>query len=1624
MAADTLSADERIAQVQANAAEHQSGINDPETSEQVATTSHYSSMAVGAGIAAKGGWVGLAAFAAGVAGGMAGAWVSEALGAPELVAKGLEAFGMRRVGAGGPHPGTIGKKVAHSMAFAGFLASIVVGAIAAVAVGALIVATGGLAAVAVIGAAAAGGFAGGLIGSALGGAMASMGTPTGAIATGSPDVFIESMPAARVTDIAPCSKEYGAPSPIIEGSETIFVNGLPLARIGHKLLCGAVVDEGAMSVFTDSTTTAIAVPAPDIPLWARVAADWVGFLPMGKLAAFMGKRSTSSVAKGKAGCNTKCATDPVDVATGAFVDWRTDIAIPSVLPLALSRRYNSQASMQPSLFGPRWRDSWSVQLRRPGADANTIDYQDEEGVVLTFDTPFELLEAAHLRMPNLMLRGSRSAPVLHDSETGTQHHFEWTPTHCARLAAYSDANGNRCNFTYRQDDGRLQSVQHSDGWQLLLQWAASTADGVYPQQDRLVGIWLHEPDRTPVELVRYAQDAKGRLTHCASLTSGQMRYAYDDQHRIVAWGDASHTRTHLHYDDAGRVHEVRTTGGEVHSGRLVYHPKHRVTEVWAIEPDAQGTPQLGGKREYHYNDDGLVTHERDALGRITATEWDRHHRVTAQVDALGRRTTYRYDARGLIKATHFADGRSAMFVHDELARLSLVTDAAGRSRSFDYGATGLVVARTEGVLRWQYTHDARGHVMEERGPDGALHRHHWDAHHRPCGHTAPNGGHTAWQQSRLGQLDWLTDATGATTTYAYEASPSPCAGGHTQPTRVTRADGSTEHFQLDAEGLLQSYTDAAGHTQRWQWGAFDLLASHTDALGKTTAYRWGNEGRLDELINAAGQRWRWFYDTAGQCVQQIDYAGRVTRWQNDAAGRTQLRTAPDGVTLIYTWDAADRLAAIHARGADGAEQLHLSYHHDQRDNLLCARVWHLSHQASQLQSELRMAYDDAGNLCEEQHTDETGRTRRITWRHDAAGRVIARNAALGETAYALDALGLLAQWHSEHGDLHLQRDALGREIERQGFAPRPPGTSAAQPVPGTGTVPAGLPAAPGFILQHRHDKLGHLVLQQQLPGAPGTAHGQLRVHRQYHWQSDRLVGVDDARFGRVRWQLDARDQIRQAKFEPTLFSPGEHANPLRDLPASAMAAPPSAVRRNPLLQQFEYDANGNLARQDGVPLRYDGDTVVEHGAMRYRWDACGRLIGRTEHRAGWRPRTWHYQWDALDRLVGVHTPEGQRWRYLYDAFGRRRGKRCDTPATGHSFIGASNKTAPSIGGGSVRSDGQRPLLRTDYLWDGPTVAAQWKLYADGRNNQMKAADAMSGSDDVQEWHYEPDTYRPLTLVTRFAGQEARLLHVVADLNGAPREAFDNQGCLVWAGQLDTWGRMHFARIHNRVASPLQDRSTGDAGHGWRDAANDPQVDIDLRHTNQWADEESGLLYNLNRHYDADLGQYATLDPLGPIDGGLRTHGYVHNPVTWVDPLGLTPCPILIGKYKNLRAKGLTSSEAYRVAKGGKYTANSHAHLASSSHLPNSSPTAGKGRFLQGEGGQHFTDEVVYHPNTTITRQSNGRLRFDNSNLGRGQVGIGADLVSPVKGGRVVLESTPPSSYSAHSATDVVTQFPQ
>lgn len=94
------------------------------------------------------------------------------------------------------------------------------------------------------------------------------------ITAGSPDVFIDGMPAARVGDpLAPHDKPNNPPHPrtIASGSSTVFVNGKPLAITGGAVDCGGVIIGSGTVIVGDMTPAGQSSLIPRIISWFDIS---------------------------------------------------------------------------------------------------------------------------------------------------------------------------------------------------------------------------------------------------------------------------------------------------------------------------------------------------------------------------------------------------------------------------------------------------------------------------------------------------------------------------------------------------------------------------------------------------------------------------------------------------------------------------------------------------------------------------------------------------------------------------------------------------------------------------------------------------------------------------------------------------------------------------------------------------------------------------------------------------------------------------------------------------------------------------------------------------------------------------------------------------------------------------------------------------------------------------------------------------------------------------------------------------------------------------------------------------------------------------------------------------------
>ncbi|WP_310642566.1 DUF6531 domain-containing protein [Burkholderia cenocepacia] len=1149
-----------------------------------------------AGTALAGGATGGAALGAGaIAAGtvmlplaiaVGGAWALDKVGVTGWLSKEFtqvgDALGLT-IGRGDPHPACIGDRIAHSSGFMGILAGIAVGVAIGVAVAAT-VATGGLAGALIVGACMAGGLT---LGSALASASQSMGSNCGEIVTGSSNVYFEGKKVARVTDLVKCDHHSGAPQALVDGSKTVFVNGLPLVRIGHETHCSGKVNSGRNSIWIDKTTGQYGPKNPELSATQEFLAGLLGGIVGGGVGKFAGKGlrglrekfkpepTRSAEQKGIKDENRPTCKDPVDPVSGEMLEIRTDLVIPGILPLEFKRRYRTRSDDH-GLLGHRWSDNWSQQLTFDGG--RFVRYHDGAGLVIGFDAPDMALNGINLREPRYRLVGSRLEPRIFDRDTRQLRIFApLVDGRSSRLERIEDLDGNKIVLSY-DVAGRLSGMAHSDGYRLEI---------AYPGHGRrLQRIVLHDADGGSRTLVDYDYQ-NGMLTHVASFQFGQFYYAYDEHGWMTQWRDTDQTDVRYRYDTAGRVVETGTQQG-YHTGRLIYEAgRTRVIDV-------------DGEWTYDYDDEGLVTAETDPLGHCTRSEWELG-RLMARIDPLGRRTDYRYDERGQLTSVVESSGRTVEFDYDDEQRLTGTRLPNGGRIRLEYDHLYRLIARTEpDGNRTAYRYGPRGELLRVVQGDRET-RLDYDDRLRLTDIELPTGARFRRRIDVLGRLLEETSPDGHVTRYDYADGPANPRG---LLSAITRPDGSVSRARYNSESLPVEWIDPLGRTIRRTYGPFDLLTASVDAAGHATRFEYDYATRLTKVINALGETYTYRYDAAGRLAAEIDWGGRATRYERDAVGRLLAKTLPDGGQWRYTYDASDRLIEIDAG------DVKLAYRYDASGRLASAEV-----QGEHVHV-TRFAYDRNGRLIGE---DQHGELLRHVY--DADGQRRLRLTPRRETAYAYDALGALTQV----AGLTIQRDGLGREIGRQAgdFV-------AQQQYDALGRI--------------RRQIAGPAVAFDALQADPARALEQL-TRQVYHYDAAGQLERVDTGADTLTYQRDERGQIICAE---SLLQPSEHFryDAVMNIAAHGQRAPVDAhhYRRGGLPEQvgyarYQYDARGRTIEK----------TVEQPGfrpkTWQYTWDGFNRLVKVVTPERG----VWAYRYDAFNRRIEKQQVGGRETvKFLWD----------------------------------------------------------------------------------------------------------------------------------------------------------------------------------------------------------------------------------------------------------------------------------------------------------------------------------------------------------------------------------------
>ena len=847
----------------------------------------------------------------------------------------------------------------------------------------------------------------------------------------------------------------------------------------------------------------------------------------------------------------------------------------------------------------------------------------------------------------------------------------------------------------------------------------------------------------------------------------------------------------------------------------------------------------------------------------------------------------------------------ARYEYNSLLQLACASNGNNEKERYEYDDQNVIISRElsgGAIFHWQWEGEGKSarcirqysnfdnfdtqyewndetKTVKLTRSDGSQQVYQHDSNARLIYEKAADGAETFKEYDDKGQLVKITDPLGKVSQYFYDDSGnvSTSVNPDRQVTnyvhflgavkRVSVGEGKSTKIWLNTinqHGEIVAAKDPSGCVTRYSFYDNGKIESVTYPDGVQTQYLWDSVGRLVEEKSSTGALSYYRYDDYGvNPVQVEDESGNVTLYQWDSLGRLLKCTYPDGRSREYQYnpygkvtqltDEAGRITAY-----EYAAPLHLLTHKTLPDgSVLKYRYNNIHLQVSEIENQkgevYQLRYTATGLISEEIGFDNI----KTTYAYDLSGHLIEK---------------------CEFGDRHDEepfitqyvRDPMGRLLSKI----LPDGTEEQYSYDDFGQLTK--IKSDQQLLVWEYDIAGRLTAEHQ---------NWATIRHRYHEESGKLSGT---RLPDGQWlEYHHRDgQLRGMTLDSQPLAAFDYNNGGRER---------ERRQGNGLINRYQYDDMGRLSQhylREGMGFddnpqilwkqdyRYQADNelsqIIGNNPRNYGYDDIGQLISSSTPDANQEDRhaelveTFSYD-PAGNRVSGENSAAGNRLAFFgdrhfeYDRFGNliaeRRGKEHKLLTTyeydcRHRLI---KHTSPngrvsiySYDAFNRRTSKTVEGKKTEFIWQGSKLIAE-----------------CSDKDTVwRSYLYEPGSHRPLVLVEGNAkkNQKTRTFWYQNDHLGTPHSLTDSLGALVYSCTYNAYGQVQTETQHQQQERGLR-------------------VETNLRFQGQYADEETGLFYNLNRYYDPGLGRYLTADPIR-LAGGLNQYRYCSNPTNWVDPFGL------------------------------------------------------------------------------------------------------------------------------------------
>ena len=928
-------------------------------------------------------------------------------------------------------------------------------------------------------------------------------------------------------------------------------------------------------------------------------------------------------------------------------------------------------------------------------------------------------------------------------------------------------------------------------------------------------------------------DANGYLASATDFNSNVTTTTYDTNGLLDQQVEASGTRnqrtTNFTWNTTLRVPLTRAvvdaSGNTVGSTQWIYNGIGQVLARCDIDPGNSAAPR------YACSTSGSVPSgvRRSTYTYCTVVDTTQCPFVGLTLTITGPRTdvtqTTTYTYYLTSSATNCGTPGAACY---QVGDIHTITDAAGHVTTIaSYDADGRVTRITDANgVNTDMSYTARGWLAS----------------------SIVGGAATSFTYTPYGAVQTVTDPDGIVTTYGYDAAH--------RLVKITDAQGNYVQYTLDAAGnkTAEKTYDSSGALHK-------SLSRNFNALGQLTKVMDGLNHTVFDA-SASGN-----YDANGNLVQDADGLGILRKQSYDALNRLVQTIdnyngndgATKNTTIQYGYDSLDRLTQVTDPG-----NLNTTYSYDGLSDT--------TGQVSPDTGTTSRTFDAAGNVLTS--TDAKGITAINTY--DVLNRLISTNYPDGtqNVTYAYDEANSVTGCSSSYPVGRLTRiiensvttvycyDARGNVVEKQQTINGTTDTTG-YAVSAAGRVTS-IVYPSGTQVSYTRDADGRIQSVSVLPSGSTTAttvvsnvtyqpfgpvsgytlgNGQA-VARAYD-ANYRLTDITSAAF--------SLHLARDAMGDVTAIGNTSGANPATETysydPLYRLTAVTEADGST--LESVTYNQTGDrlikaASGLDTGSYAYNSGThqLTAIGNQARTVDANGNTTAITQASG-----TYGFGYSSRNVLTVAQFAGATVGTYTYNALSQRISK------TGSGTVRYGYDEAKHL-------VGEYGASTRDYVWMGDIPVATVDVSATSNPTSTSSCTSFSSC----PIHGGPiKAPSPGTGTSSLSGTMTTTVnYVYADGLGTPRAVASSTGTVIWqwAYQGNPWGEVAPMSVGGYV--------------------------LNLRFPGQYYDQETGLIYNVNRYYEAPAGRYLQSDPAG-LQGGINTYNYVNgSPLDYVDPLGLRP----------------------------------------------------------------------------------------------------------------------------------------